>query len=129
MTALSFYFSILLLIFAPQSAIAILLTYQSIIWENSVVVKEKSGKILRMGYWGVGVLGCGQMKVPGKNVTNLRLNVHRKSILHPMQTHPACSSRPLKSHLGAASPLDRLSENVLRRASGHFSFNHPLTLS
>jgi hypothetical protein len=63
MTALSFFHSILLLIFAPQSAIAILLTYQSIIWENCVVVKEKSGKILRMGCWGVGVWaneGAGQ---------------------------------------------------------------------
>jgi len=35
---------IILLIFAPQWAIAIRLTYQSIIWENSVFVKKKSGK-------------------------------------------------------------------------------------
>jgi len=45
MTELSFYHPILLLIFVPQPAIAIRLTYQSIIWENSVFVKEKSGKI------------------------------------------------------------------------------------
>ena len=35
---------ILLLIFAPQWAIAIRLTYPSIICENSVFVKEKPGK-------------------------------------------------------------------------------------
>jgi hypothetical protein len=37
----------------------------------------------------------------------IRLNVRKKSILLPKQTHPGCSSRPLKSELGAAPPLER----------------------
>jgi hypothetical protein len=46
-------------------------------------------------------------KVPDENVTNLRLKVNNKSIFMPEQTHPGCSSRSLKSHLGAAPPLKR----------------------
>jgi hypothetical protein len=35
-------------------------------------------------------------KVPGQNVTRIRLNAHRKSILMPKQTHPGRSSFSVK---------------------------------
>ncbi len=42
-----------------------------------------------------------------KNATKIRLKAHIKSILQPRQKHPGCSSRSLKSGLGAAPPLER----------------------
>jgi hypothetical protein len=45
--------------------------------------------------------------LPGTNAAKIILYVHSEIISLPKQTHPGCSSRSFRSHLGAAPPLER----------------------
>jgi hypothetical protein len=79
------------------------------------LVNEWSGSVSHMGIENSllelsMVNGANVMKDVFLHVTNVtmrRINSHIKSILLPKPTHPGRSSRPLKSGLEAASPLER----------------------